>query len=143
MPALAEILARGDKDWRADAPPVSEAELAAATGRIDLPLPDKLLKLYRLCDSGEGSLPWQPWYFLLWNVAFVADLRESEHYRKHYHRYLFFGSNGAGEYFGIDGEGRVFFMDAVAGEESITIYCGSFDEFVTHIGVLPIKEQKV
>ena len=143
MPALAELLARADKDWRADAPPVPEAEFAAAIRRIGLPLPDKLIELYRLCNGGEGSLPWQPWYFLLWGICFVADVRESEHHREHYDCYVFFGSNGAGEYFGINAEGRVFFMDAVAGEESITIYCGSFDEFVTHIGVLPIKEQRV
>jgi hypothetical protein len=143
MPSLADLLASGGKDWRSDAPPVAEAAFAAAICRIEQPLPGRLMELYRLCNGGEGSLPRQPYYFALWGVGEVAGLRERDHYRTHYDRYVFFGSNGAGEYFGVDGEGRVFFMDAVAGEQSITIYCDSFDEFVTDIGISPIKELNV
>ena len=50
---------------------------------------------------------------------------------------MFFGSNGGGEYFGLDPFGRVFIMDPVAGEESNIVVAQSFDDFVQQIGFLP------
>src|SRR6478672_7345010 len=135
MPGLGHLLASSGRDWCVGVLPVPEAVFAAAIRRIGRPLPAKLQELYRLYDGGEGPLPMQPYNFTLWGNGDVAHLRESEHYRKHYDRHLFFGSNGAGEYFGVDDAGRIFFMDAVAGEGSITIYCDTFGEFVMHIGV--------
>jgi hypothetical protein len=121
-------------DWTADDPPVPEAVLQAAVKRIGLQVPSALLKLYRKCDGGEGSLPFQPWRFLLWRIEQVAALREDDYYKKHYAQFVFFGSNGAGEYFGIDIDQRVFFMDAVAGEHSIVVVAQSFDEFAAQLG---------
>jgi hypothetical protein len=140
MPDLADLLAGAGKDWQPDTPPVADAELEAAKARIGRPLPDKLLELYSLCDGGEGSLPKQPYNFVLWGIVSLAETREHEHYRAHYDRYVLFGSSGGGEYFGLDETGRVFFMDPIAGEESIIVYCDTFDEFVTHIGVLRDEE---
>jgi len=141
MPSLTDLLGSTGKDWRAGAPAVADAEFAAALRRIGRPLPGKLLELYRSHDGGEGPLPSEPYNFCLWGIGEVADRRESEHYRKHYDRYVFFGSNGAGEYFGIDDAGRVFFMDAVAGEGSIKVYSDTFDEFVAHIGTCGPRRQ--
>jgi SMI1 / KNR4 family (SUKH-1) len=135
MAGVADLLVGEKKDWSAHVTPRPEQEIESATRRIGLSLPPKLLEMYRLCDGGEGSLPKQPYIFVLWGINEVAQLREDEHYREHYDRYVFFGGNGAGEYFGVDEAGRVFFMDAVAGEESITVYCDTFDEFVAQIGI--------
>ena len=137
MSSLADLLSSEGKDWVAYAPPLSETEIEAAKRRIGRPLPPTLLELYRLCNGGEGSLPRQPYYFALWDIQFVAEIREHEHYREFYDHFVFFGSNGAGEHFGIDGGGRVFFMDAVAGEASVEVYCTTFDEFIAEVGISP------
>ena len=141
MSNLADLLSSEGKDWAAYAPPLSEMEIEAAKRRIGRPLPLNLLELYRLCDGGEGSLRRQPYTFILWGIQFVAELREHEHYREFYDRFVFFGGNGAGDNFGIDEAGRVFFMDPIAGEDSIEIYCTTFDEFVAEIGLSPPEDQ--
>ena len=102
--------------------------------RIGLPLPESLIDLYRLCDGGECSLPFEPWNFVLWDLENVASLREHPHYRKYYNQYLLFGGNGGGEYIGFDAKLGVFMMDPIAGEESIRILSPSFDAFIQSIG---------
>ena len=79
-------------------------------------------------------MPFQPWNFVLWGIDSVSDTRENEHYRAYYDQFVFFGSSGGGEYFGLDKSGRVFFMDPIAGEESIIVAAESFDEFAEQIG---------
>jgi SMI1 / KNR4 family (SUKH-1) len=131
-----------DGDWQIIDPPVSEDTLQAAVKRIDFPLPAAFIDFYRLCNGGEGSLPMEPWRFLLWRIEDVADLRYHEHYVKHYAQFAFFGSNGATEYFGIDKNQHVFFMDAVAGEESVVFVANTFGEFVAQLGRRPSKDWK-
>jgi len=124
-----------DDNWIVLDPPISEEMLQAAVKRIGFPLPFAFLNLYRKCGSGEGSLPFQPWRFVLWRIEEVADLREEAFYKKHYAKFLFFGSNGAGEYFGIDRNQSVFFMDAVAGIDSISTVAQTFEEFAAQLGL--------
>jgi hypothetical protein len=137
MPRIADTLSRPGSDWKAFEPPLPADEIAEARELIGKPLPDALIELYHECNAGEGSLPFQPWNFVLWGIEYVVQVREDEHYRKYYSPFVFFGSNGGGEYFGLDPSGRVFFMDPVAGEESNIVVAESFDEFVQHLGFLP------
>jgi hypothetical protein len=137
MHRIEDILARPGCNWRAFHPPLEPAAIAAAVARIRRSLPDGLLELYRLCNSGQGSLPFEPWVFVLWGIDFVAETREDEHYRKYYDDFVFFGSNGAGEYFGLDPAGRVFYMDAYAGEQSIIECAQSFEQFIVQLGFRP------
>jgi hypothetical protein len=137
MPRIADTLSRSGSDWRAYDPPLAEDRIADADRRIGTALPAGLLELYRVCNGGEGSLPYQPWIFVLWGIDEVADLREHEHFRKYYDQFVFFGGNGGGEYFGLDPAGRVFFIDPIAGEESIVVVAPSFDEFAMNIGAEP------
>jgi hypothetical protein len=142
MSNLANLLSGGRKDWAAGTPPLSDIEIEAAKRRIGRRLPPTLLELYRLCDGGEGSLPRDPYNFVLWGIQEVAETREHEHYREFYDRYVFFGGNGGGEYFGIDEAGRIFFMDPIAGEDSIEVYCATFDEFIAEVGLSPPEEEQ-
>jgi hypothetical protein len=137
MPRIADILSRTGSDWRVYSPPLTHDLIVDAQRRIGLPLPAALLELYHVCNSGEGSLPYQPWNFTLWGVNEVVELREHEHYRKCYPELVFFGSNGGGEYFGLNPAGRVFYMDPIAGEESLVVIAQSFDEFVANVGIEP------
>ena len=114
-----------------------EGEIAEARQLIGLPLPGGLIELYHECNGGEGSLPFQPWNFILWGIEYVVQVREDEHYRRYYSPFVFFGSSGGGEYFGLDLAGRVFIMDPVAGEKSNIVVAESFDDFVQQIGFLP------
>jgi hypothetical protein len=135
LPGIAELLCRPGSDWESFAPPLPNGAINDAIKRINWgPLPAGLIDLYRICNAGEGSLPFQPWTFVLWGIDTVADTREVEHYRAHYIEFLFFGSNGGGEYFGLDKLGHVFFMDTVAGEESIVVAAESFMEFAAKLG---------
>ena len=131
------MLSRSGSDWKAFEPPLPADEIAEACELIGRALPEGLIELYHGCNGGEGSLPFQPWLFILWGIEYVVQLREDKHYRKYYDSFVFFGSNGGGEYFGLEPSGRVFIMDPVAGEESNIIVAESFDEFVQHIGFLP------
>ena len=140
MSKLAELLSSEGKDWAADAPPLSDTEFEAAKRRIGRALPSGLLELYRLCDGGEGSLPRNPFNFVLWGIQEVAELREHEDYREYNDRFVFFGGNGGGEYFGIDEARRVVFMDPIDVEGSVQIYCSKFDEFIADIGLAPPEE---
>src|SRR5262245_31437884 len=142
MSNLAGLLSSEEKDWAACAPPLSEIEIEAAKRRIGRPLPPKLLELYLLCNGGEGSLPKDPYNFVLWGIEEVAETREHEHYREFYDRFVFFGGNGGGEYFGIDEAGRVFFMDPIGGEDSIEVYCTTFDEFIAEVGISSPEEEQ-
>ena len=137
MPRIADTLFRPGSDWKAFEPPLPADEIAEARELIGIPLPDGLIELYHECNGGEGSLPFQPWNFILWGIEYVVQVREDEHYRKYYSPFVFFGSNGGGEYFGLDPSGRVFIMDPVAGEESNIVVAESFEEFVQHLGFLP------
>ena len=132
-----DTLARPGSDWRQFDPPLPPGEIAKAVERIGRTLPPGLLELYHACNGGEGSLPFQPWRFVLFGIDFVAELREDQYYRENYDRFVFFGTDGGGEYFGVDPSGRVFYMDAVAGEESIAVVADSFDEFARQIGIPP------
>ena len=142
MSSLAGLLSSDEKDWAACAQPLSEIEIEAAKRRIGRPLPPKLLELYLLCNGGEGSLPKDPYNFVLWGIEEVAEIREHEHYREFYDRFVFFGGNGGGEYFGIDEAGRVFFMDPIGGEDSIEVYCTTFDEFIAEVGISSPEEEQ-
>lgn len=137
MSSIADYLARPDSDWRFYKPTLGADGVKAALSNLDQPLPAALVELYQACDGGEGSLPFQPWRFVLWGIEDVVALRKHPFYREYHSGLTFFGSNGAGEYFGIDKPGRIFFMDAVAGEDSIRYVAESFAEFLEHIGVLP------
>lgn len=124
-------------DWKAFEPPLSSDEIADAIRILARPIPAELIELYRGCNGGEGSLPYQPWGFILWGLEDVVQLSEDNHYRKYFSAYLFFGTNGGGEYFGVDHLGRVFIMDPVAGEESIIVVANSFHEFLATVGFRP------
>lgn len=137
MPRIGDTLARPGSDWKIFEAALPADEIAEAAELIGRPLPQGLMELYRECNGGEGSLPFQPWNFVLWGIEEVVQVREDEHYRKHYSSFVFFGSSGGGEYFGLDPSDRVFIMDPVAGEESNIVVAESFDEFVRHIGSLP------
>ena len=141
MSNLADLLSGQGKDWVADRLPLSEIEIEAAKRRIGRQLPPTLLELYALCDGGAGSLPRDPYYFGLWGIKEVAETREHEHYRRYYDRYVLFGSSGGGVYFGIDEAGRVFFMDPIAGEDSIEVYSATFDEFIAEVGLALSDEE--
>lgn len=71
----------------------------------------------------------------MWNLDFVLTVRSDPHYRENFGNYLFFGSNGAGEYFGLSTCGRVFFIDPIAGEDSAEIYCDGVREFIEDFGI--------
>ena len=137
MPRIADTLSRPGSDWKAFEPPLPADEIAEARELIGRSLPDGLIEFYHECNGGEGSLPFQPWNFVLWGIEYVVQVREDKHYRKYYDAFVFFGTSGGGEYFGIDHAGRVFIMDPVAGEESNIILAQSFDEFAHQIGFLP------
>lgn len=137
MLSIAEALSRPGSDWKVHEAPLPDEEIAEARELIGLPLPDALVELYRLCNVGEGSLPFQPWNFVLWEIEYVVHFREQEYSREYFNQFVFFGSSGGGEYFGLDQKGRVFVMDPIAGEESNIVIAESFDEFVRQIGFLP------
>ena len=137
MPRIADTLSRSGSDWKPFEAPLPADEIAEARELIGLPLPGGLVELYHECNGGEGSLPFQPWNFVLWGIKYVVQVREDEHYRKYYEAFVFFGTSGGGEYFGLDPAGRVFIMDPIAGEESNIVVAQSFDEFVQRIGFLP------
>ena len=126
------------RDWKFSEMPVSQHVLEAARERMNWNLPQGLINLYQLGDRGEGSLRNQPWNFVLWGIQNVADLRNHVHYQSYYPDFLFFGGNGAGEYFGLDRQGQVFFMDPIAGEDSIIVSSKSMDEFIANLGLAPV-----
>jgi hypothetical protein len=140
MPRITDTLARAGSDWKAFKAPLDADVIAEALVLIGRPLPTGLIELYHTCNGGEGSLPVQPLNFVLWNLEFVVETREDLHYRKYYDQFVFFGTNGGGEYFGVDPAGRIFFMDPVAGEESIAVVAATFDEFAALVGTLPPEE---
>lgn len=137
MPRIADTLSRSGSDWKVFEAPLPADEIAEARELIERPLPDGLVELYHECNGGEGSLPFQPWNFALWGIEYVVQVREDAHYRKYYDAFVFFGTSGGGEYFGLDPASRVFIMDPVVGEESNIVVAQSFDEFVQQIGFLP------
>jgi hypothetical protein len=139
MPRIADTVARPGSDWKAFEAPLDADAIAEALVLIGRPLPTGLVELYHLCNGGEGSLPVQPLNFVLWNLEFVVQTREDAHYREYFDRFVFFGTNGGGEYFGIDPDGRVFFMDPVAGEDSIAVMATTFDEFAALVGTPPME----
>lgn len=102
MPRIGEILSRDGSDWESFAAPLPPNEIAEARELISLPFHQLLFDLYLECNGGEGSLPFQPWNFVLWGIEEVVELRAQEHYQKHYSHFVFFGGNGGGEYFGLD-----------------------------------------
>ncbi|HWE97274.1 MAG TPA: SMI1/KNR4 family protein [Tepidisphaeraceae bacterium] len=134
---IADTLARLGSDWKAFEPPLPADEIDEACRLIGRALPARLVELYHTCNRGEGSLPFQPWNFVLWGVEEVVEMREDEHYRKYYDHFVFFGSSGGGEYFGLDASSRVFIMDPVAGEESNIVVAESFAQFAEQIGFEP------
>jgi hypothetical protein len=137
MPHIRDTLSRSGSDWKVFEPPLPADEITEARELIGRTLPTGLVELYHECNGGEGSLPFQPWNFVLWGIEDVVQVREHEHYRKYYEPFVFFGTSGGGEYFGLDPSGRVFIMDPVAGEQSNIVVADSFDEFVQKIGFLP------
>ena len=140
MPGIVGKLSREGSDWEGFEPPIPPNEIVEACELIGLPLPAGLVELYHLCNGGQGSLPFNPWLFVLWGIEEVVMCREHEHYREYYNDFVFFGSNGGGEYFGLDPLGRVFMMDPIAGESSIVLLANSFDEFIDHIIGFPPPE---
>jgi hypothetical protein len=137
MPRIIDTLSRPGSDWKAFEPPLPADEIAEACELIGRSLPEALIELYHECNGGQGSLPFQPWNFILWGIDYVVEVREDECFRKYYSPFVFFGTNGGGDYFGLDASGRVFIMDPIAGEESSLVVAQSFDEFVHHVGFLP------
>ena len=100
MCILRSILTAANKDWVFTVPPLPAQILETMIPKIDWDLPDELIAFYKLGNAGEGSLPKQPWLFVLWGVEEILDTRNNDHYREHFNDYLLFGSNGSGEYFG-------------------------------------------
>ncbi len=137
MTNVAILLLRPGNDWHAYCPSLSAKEMADAWSIIGRTMPGSLIELFELCNGGEGSLPFQPWNFMLWSLEEVVQIFEDAHYRKYFPGYVFFGSNGGGEYFGLDADGCVFFMDPIAGEQSVVVVATTFDEFIAHVGTSP------
>jgi hypothetical protein len=138
MPRIADTLTRPGSDWRFDCASLGDSAIQESTGRIGLPLPPALVDLYRACNGGEGSLPFQPWTFVLWGIDEVADLRAHEHSRRYYTDLVFFGGDGGGDYFALNAAGQIILIDPIAGEESTRIVAESFDAFVQHVGTQPL-----
>src|SRR5688572_23669728 len=137
MPRIADTLFRPGSDWKAFEPPLPADEIAEARELIGIPLPDGLIELYHECNGGEGSLPFQPWNFVLWGIEYVVQVREDEHSRKDSGSFVFFGRNGGGACCGLEPWGCVSSMEPVAGEESKSVVAESFEEVVQHLGFLP------
>ena len=124
-------------DSEAFEPPLSSDEIADAVRILARHLPSDLIELYHMCNGGQGALPYQPWNFILWGLEDVVQTAEDDHYKKYYGSYLFFGTSGGGEYFGMDQATQVFIMDPIAGEESIIVVAKSFQEFLANVGFEP------
>ena len=119
METMRNLLAKEGSDWRVYESALAEPKLQQALQQIKfVSVPPALVDFYRICNSGEGSLPFEPWTFVLWPIEEVVQLHQHPHYREYFTSYLFFGGNGAGEYFGLDQQQRIVMIDPIAGDES-------------------------
>src|SRR4051812_47678081 len=115
MSRIGDILSRHGSNWKVLQPPLTADVIADGLKRIGRALPEELIELYHECNGGAGSLPFTPWRFALWGLDFAVQVYEDEHYRSFYGPFVFFGTSGGGDYFGLDPSGHVFVMDPVAG----------------------------
>jgi hypothetical protein len=134
MTAIGDRLRHPNSDWEFHDTPLGIEAIATAQSRIRIQLPQSLIDLYRHCNSGTGSIPFDPWYFDLWGIDVVADLREHPHYREFYQDYVFFASSGGGCYFALDSSGSIYVIDPIAGADSRIKIADSFDEFIEAVG---------
>lgn len=129
-----------DREWHGVACASAEA-LAALQDIAPITLPESLLYLLAFSNGGEGPLPVQPLWFILYPAEEIAGIEANGDFKEFFPGFFVFGGNGGGEAIALDlrsGGGQLpvvsFDMANINLAESVWALAPSFDEFVELIG---------
>jgi hypothetical protein len=121
------------------AEPATEADLHNIQLRFGARVPKDYLDFLRISNGGEGSLPVQPWWFVIWAAETIIERWIAYEMEEYIPGYLAFGSNGGGEAFVFNLNAatpeRVYIMPFIGMEPGQEILvASSFKEFVRLFG---------
>lgn len=128
------------KGWMRNAG-ASEADLNALKNAVSFELPDSYLALLRWSDGGEGPLPVQPLWLVLYPAAEVVQIESEGAFKEFFGGLFVVGGNGGGEAIALDCRGEspfpvvCFDMTNIDLNESIWPIAASFDDALALIGV--------
>jgi hypothetical protein len=91
--------------------------------------------IYLRSDAPKfGDLPSFPVYFQLWEEAELEQFNKEYEVPKYAPGFFGFGSDGGGEMFAFDQQGRIFALPFIGMEPKVaTFVCESWTEFASRI----------
>lgn len=128
-----------DRDWRA-APEATEASLARLVAASPIELPSEYLRFLAYSNGGEGPLGFQPYYFQIDPADDAALALEDRRHEEFFPGFIIIGSNGGGEYVGLDVRGSspwpvvALDMTNIDLDESVLVIASSFAAFIDLVG---------
>jgi hypothetical protein len=136
---VSDVLCQIERRWIAEGP-ASEADIAELLKRAKVELPHEYIELLRLSNGGEGPLALPPLYFSLFPIRVcIALFHENQRSLQQFPSFVFFGSNGGGEYLAFDQRvgppWAIVTIDPIAGPESAKQIAPNMATFVQAIGL--------
>ena len=128
-----------DRDWRA-APEATEASLARLVAASPIELPSEYLRFLVYSNGGEGPLGLPPYYFQIDPADEAALALEDRRHEEFFPGFVIIGSNGGGEYVGLDVRGSspwpvvALDMTNIDLDESVLVIASSFAAFIDLVG---------
>ncbi len=128
-----------DRDWHA-APRATEASLSRLVAASPIELPSEYLSFLAHSNGGEGPLALQPCYFQIYSADDVARALEDRRHEEFFPGFVIMGSNGGGEYVGLDVRGSppwpvvALDMTNIDLDESVLVIAPSFAAFIDLVG---------
>jgi hypothetical protein len=130
-------------NWKGE-PPADELQIRGLSDYFENKLPIEYLDFLRFNNGGEGDLSTQPILFQLWSVDEVIESDKDLQVREFLPNFMFFGSDGANELFGIKlnfNDYRVFMIPMIVmDEEDVIIIAENFSNFVQQLGMESINK---
>ncbi|MFK0035418.1 SMI1/KNR4 family protein [Pseudomonas monteilii] len=120
-------------------PGASRAALASLSAIAPRELPDEYYQLLSHSNGGEGPLPVEPKYFVLYPAEEAANPEQLSLYQQMAPRMFVIGGNGGGEIFAFDlrndsAPWPVVCFDPIDPEGSVLLIAESFKAFVALVG---------
>ena len=128
-----------DRDWH-PAEGATDTSLARLVAASPVELPSEYLDMLAHSNGGEGPLPVQPCYFQIDPADEAATALEDRRHEKFFPGFVIVGSNGGGEYVGLDVRGSAPWpvvaldMTNIDLSESVITIASSFATFVDLVG---------
>jgi hypothetical protein len=103
-------------------------------------LPSEYLSFLAHSNGGEGPLALQPYYFQIYSADDVARALEDRRHEEFFPGFVIMGSNGGGEYVGLDVRGSppwpvvALDMTNIDLDESVLVIAPSFAAFIDLVG---------